>query len=142
MYKILLDYYMPKRWSPRLVGHDLTNLTRDLGFVPSQDPAIGWDNFKAPWHSRKLCAYVRRRTVKNPRATDWHQDGDLIDDVVLDDYLVLWSSNTPTELRDFGGVVHTPPRRAVILVDNTACYHRRPPEAPHVRWLFRQRVYV
>lgn len=136
---ILKRYYEPsKPWKAWRVGRDLTKLVRDLGFVPIDDPHHR-HQVKAAWCSVPLVAYVRRRTVRNPKAAQWHQDGDL-DPGDMDNALVLWSSNTPTEVQDLNGKIWPVPERAVICFNNLDCYHRRPPNAPKVRWLFRQRV--
>jgi hypothetical protein len=135
---VSLGFYKPPKWSTKLVGEYITSLTKDLGLIPNQD-AKHRHQYKAPWNSKSLCAYVRRRTVTNPRAEGWHQDGDLVPGALMDDSLVLWASNTPTELK-VGDTVYIPKPYEIILFRNLSCQHRRPPGAPKVRWLFRQRV--
>jgi hypothetical protein len=135
---VSLGFYKPPKWSPKLVGEYITNLTKELGFIPNSD-AKHRHQSKTPWNSKKLCAYVRKRTVKNPRAASWHQDGDLVPGALMDDSLVLWASNTPTELQ-VGDKVYQPKPYEIILFRNLSCFHRRPPGCPRVRWLFRQRV--
>lgn len=137
---VVLSTYWPQRWSPRQVGIDLTSLTQSLGLIPISDPHHRHQT-KAPWCSIPLCAYVRRRTVRNTRAAGWHQDGDLVAGSEMDDCLVLWSTNTPTELM-VGDTVFTPNPREVIIFRNLSCLHRRPTDAPRVRWFFRQRVEI
>lgn len=136
---ISLGIYNPPRWNAWLVGHDLTNITKEFELVAISDPKHRHQ--RGAWRSRALCAYVRRRTVRNRKATSFHQDGDLAVGSQMDNCLVLWSSNSPTELR-VGTTVYKPKHREVILFRNLACFHRRPPECPRIRWLFRQRVEI
>lgn len=135
---ILQERYDPPKWRAWMVGRDLTELTKAHGLVPLDDPNHRHQT-KAAWCNEDLFAYVRRRTVKNPKAASWHQDGDL-DGGILNSGIVLWTSNTPTHVRDLDGTRIHLPNRAVVLVHNHLCFHRRPPNAPRVRWMFRQRV--
>ncbi len=137
-YKVI-GIYKPIRWKAWIVGRDLTDMTATMGLVPIDDPKHR-HQFKAPWCSRELVAYVRRRTVGNPRAEGWHQDGDLVPGSLMDDSLVLWATNTPTELKTTDGKIWRPEPYEVIIFRNLSCSHRRPPDCPKVRWLFRQRV--
>ena len=137
-YRILKERYDPPRWRAWLIGRDLTRLTKSLGLIPLKDPNHRHQT-KAAWCSKLLCAYVRRRTVNNPKAAGWHQDGDL-DQGILDSSIVTWTSNTPTEIKGFDGTMYKIPNRSVVLIRNNDCIHRRPPNAPRVRYLFRQRV--
>jgi hypothetical protein len=57
----------------------------------------------------------------------------------MDHGIILWSSITPTQIKQ-DGVIATPRPFEVIYFDNTAVYHRRPPEAPRDRWMYRMRV--
>jgi hypothetical protein len=136
-YRILGVYY-PERWNARKVGLDLCRLTRRLGFVPHIDPAHGpLEN--VAWRSESLHAEVRRRTFRTKQAEGWHQDGDLTPGARMNCQLVLWASNHPTEIR-YNGVVYQPNPYEVVVFSNTLCFHRRPPGAPRIRWVFRQRV--
>ena len=139
-YRILKARYNPPRWNARRIGTDLTALTREAGLVPLDDPNHRHQT-RAAWCNKQLFANVRRRTVKNPKAAGWHQDGDL-DNGILESGIVMWTSNTPTEVKGFDGTMYPLPNRSVVLIYNAKCYHRRPPNAPRVRWLFRQRVKV
>lgn len=138
---VVLDVYKPPKWRAWRVGKDLTNLTEVTGLVPISDPAHR-HQVKAAWCSKELVAYVRRRTVSNPRAGSWHQDGDLVPGSKMNDCLVLWTTNTPTEIKSLTGEIYVPKPYEVILFKNLSCYHRRPSECPKVRWLFRQRVEI
>lgn len=135
----VLGFYKPTRWSAWRVGNYLIDLTRDNGLIPNRDPKHR-HQYTAPWHSKLYCAYVRKRTVTNPRATSWHQDGDLVAGSLMDDTLVLWASNTPTEIKDKDGKVWIPKPYEIVMFKNLDVFHRRPQECPRVRWLFRQRV--
>ena len=137
---IILGTYWPKRWRAWLIGRDITKITKDAGLIPIQDP-MHRHQTKAAWCNTDLVAYVRRRTVKNPKALTFHQDGDLDTGSKMDNCLVLWSTNTPTELK-VGTKIYRPPARSIILFRNLGCYHRRPENAPRIRWLFRQRVEI
>jgi hypothetical protein len=137
-YIIIKERYDPPEWNARKIGEALTTMTYLFGLRPLKDPNHR-HQVRAAWCDKNKVAYVRRRTVRDPRAKGWHQDGDL-DNGLLDSSIVLWTSNTPTEIRTFDGDIIVPPNRSVILIRNNACYHRRPPDCPRVRWLFRQRV--
>ena len=138
---IVLGTYTPQTpWRAWRVGRDLTRLTEELGLVPINDPNHNHQS-SASWHDKSLCAYVRRRTVQNPKAGNWHQDGDLVAGAQMDNYLVLWASNTSTILRiGNSGNVYRPNKREIILFHNLGCEHRRPDSCPSIRWIFRQRV--
>ena len=138
-FTILKDRYDPPRWNAKQIGEDLCALTKAHGLIPLNDPNHR-HQVKAAWCDKNRVAYVRRRTVRDPRAKGWHQDGDM-DHGKMDSSMVLWASNTPTEIKSLDGSrVYRIPNRSVVLVPNLGCYHRRPGNAPHVRWLFRQRV--
>ena len=136
-----LGFYEPVRpWRAWRIGKDITRITKELGLVPISDPHHRHQT-KAAWHNKHVCAYVRRRTVKNTRATSWHRDGDLQTGSEMDNCIVLWSSNTPTEFQ-LGTQIYRPRHREIILVRNRGCYHRRPADCPTIRYLFRQRVEI
>lgn len=134
----VLDVYIPPRWDVWEVARHLTGLTKSLGLTPLCDPAQK-TQFTADWFSTRLSAEIRRRTPNNPRAEGWHQDGDLDKGSIMDHALVLWSTNTPVELK-VGDKIYQPKPHEVILVKNLSCVHRRPPYAQRVRWRFRQKV--
>ena len=135
---IVLGTYHPSRWKPHKVGRDLVKLTQEYGLVPLKDSVHGPQTW-APWCSEKLHAEVKRRTPRNPKGEDFHQDGDLDPGSRMDCAIVLWSSNTPTEIK-VEGHTYRPNRREVILFRNLAGFHRRPPATRRIRWVFRQRV--
>ncbi len=136
---VVLGTYTPKKpWRAWRIGRDLCRLTKAAGLVPINDPKHRHQT-KAAWCDITQCAYVRRRTVRNPKAAGWHQDGDLVAGSEMDNCVVLWCSNTPTQFR-VGGVHYEPKAREVILVRNSGLTHRRNPDAPRMRYLFRQRV--
>ena len=133
-------YNPPRPWRAWRIGRQITKITKEKGLVPIKDNKHRHQS-RAAWHDASLCAYVRRRTVRNPRAAGWHTDGDLVAGSQRDNCVVLWSSNTPTEF-EVEGKIYRPRNREIILVRNLGRVHRRPPDAPRVRWLFRQRVEV
>lgn len=135
LYKVL-GLYKPTEWKAWKIGRDLTNLTRKFGLVPF--PYKDTRYTKAAWFDSKLHAHVRRRTLHKPDGAQWHQDGDF-GHIPMKHRLVMWASNTPTELK-VNGIVYQPKPYEVILFDNLSCFHRRPPNAPRKRWVFRQRV--
>ena len=106
--------------------------------IPFDDPKHR-HQVKASWCDEKLVAYVRRRTVHNPKASGWHQDGDLTGED-MDFSIVLWASNTPAHIMKDDGRIWSPKPYEVVLIRNLDVTHRRPPEAPRVRWIFRQLV--
>lgn len=136
-YKVL-GVYKPPIWRAWKIGRDITDLTRNLGLKPlnAKDARIE----KAPWHNKGLHAHVRKRTLLKQDGAQWHQDGDY-GHVPMRHGIVLWSNKTPTEIK-VDGVVFQPKPYEVVLFDNLHCFHRRPPDAPRNRWIFRQRVCV
>lgn len=136
-YKVL-GYYKPMRlgWKCYLIGRDLTRMTQHAGLRPLDAPDSRYEG--APWSDSSLHAHVRRRTLRSTAGEGWHQDGDF-GHVPMDHGLVFWSSNTPTQFK-VGGVVCEPKPFEVVYFRNMACYHRRPPNAPRIRYFFRQRV--
>lgn len=133
---IVLGVYHPSRWRAWLIGRDLTTFTREAGLMPLRGRA--WKLARGSWADPMLHAEVRRRGVPGSQATGWHQDGDM-DDVEMNHAIVTWANVAPTEFK-VGGTVYQPKPFEVVLASNLACYHRRPPDAPPRRWLFRQRV--
>lgn|SRR5678815_295918 len=139
---LTLAKYIPPEWDSKRVGLYLTSLTADLGLIPHKDPAHGPIHWKGgSWFSEPLHAEVRRRTSFKKEAESWHQDGDTTPGAKMDCALALWASNTPTEFR-WNGTIWRPGRWELVLVRNLLVKHRRPPLAPLVRWVFRQRVEV
>lgn len=132
----VLATYKPKIWSAKQVGRDLVAITKKHGLVPFPHKDSRYE--KAPWSNSNLHAHVRRRTLRKPDGSQWHQDGDF-GHIPMDHSIVMWASNTPTEFR-VGTTVYQPKPYEVVLFRNLKCYHRRPPEAPRIRWVFRQRV--
>lgn len=135
---VVLGTYWPKVWSAFRVGNDILAITRKLGLRPLNDPIHGPQTW-APWCSEKWHAEVKRRTPKNPKGEDWHQDGDLDPGSRMDCGIVLWATNTPTQIR-VGTNIFQPKPKEIILFRNLVGHHRRPPDAPRIRWIFRQRV--
>lgn len=135
----LLGRYKPTVWKCYRIGRDLCNFTRSLGFRPLKDPVHG-PQLWVPWVSETLHAEVKRRTPRNPKGEDWHQDGDLDPGSRMDCGIILWSNLTPTQFRDSTGRVVQPKPYEVVYIRNLACFHRRPPDAPRNRFIFRQRV--
>lgn len=137
---LVLDRYKPSRWKAWKVGEDLTTITRNHGLIPHVDPEHG-PLLTVPWVSVKLHAEVRRRTFKTKQAEDWHYDGDTTPGSKPDCCLVLWATNTPTEIM-YKNQIYVPKPYDVIIFKNMSVKHRRPENCPRIRWVFRQRVAV
>lgn len=135
----MVSHYDPPEWNATRIGRELLEISRLLGLKPLRD-GIQSPQTHVSWYDLENHAEVRRRTDRSPKGTEWHQDGDLKAGADMDHALLLWASNTPTEFRTPDGHIWQPAPRQVVLVRNLACQHRRPPNAPRVRWLFRQRV--
>lgn len=146
----VLGYYRPKKWRVWTVGEVLTSFTRELRLIPLVDPVHGPQTW-APWYDETLHAEVKRRTQKNPKGAEWHKDGDLTPGSQMNCQIVLWCSNTPTEFislddgekaRTAKGntIIYSPRAFEVVLFHNLECLHRRPANAKHHRWVFRQRI--
>ena len=137
-YKILGTYW-PVTWRGRKIAHALLQMTERLGYKPLKVKKLRLHK-DAVWRSRKLHADVVNHTNPHSEATSWHQDGDLTAGFPLKHGLILWASNTPTELKTPDGQVWRPKPGQVIYVENAEVHHRQPPDACSRRWLFRQRV--
>ena len=133
---VVLGVYKPtkpyKKWK---IHRALTELARKAGLVPLSGRA--WKLVG----QRGQHAEVRKRTVEGSQATGWHQDGDMDADVKMDNAIVTWANVTPTEFK-VGAAIYQPKPFEVVIARNLGGYHRRPPDAPRERWLFRQRVKV
>ena len=138
---VVLGTYHPATWKSWLIGKELTQFTEAKGLVPHVDPAHGAQEW-VPWYNKAKHAEVRIWTVKNPKGTDWHQDGDLTAGAKMDCALVLWADHTPTQFKANDGVIYQPAPYEVVIARNQGCTHRRPPEAKGERWVFRQRVAI
>lgn len=137
----VLGVYKPKLWKAWKVGKDLTTLTKNRGLVPHVDPKHGPNHVIKAWFSEALHAEVHKKTADVMAAEGWHYDGDTTPGAKPDCCLVLWASNTPTEIL-FGGKVYQPKPYEVIIFKNMSVTHRRPENCPKDRWIFRQRVAV
>jgi len=132
---IVLLKYRPKIWKKWRIHRDLTRFTAEIGLVPL--PGRAWKLVG----QRGSHAEVRRRAVEGSQATGWHQDGDM-DDVEMNHGIVTWANVAPTQFKTANGIIYQPEPFEVVIARNLGCYHRRPPDAPNVRWLFRQRVLI
>lgn len=141
---IVLSMYKPSKWRASIVGRELTDLTDSLGLVPHYDPLHGpLELTGRNWCSKLLHAEVRRRTFSTNQAEGWHYDADLNPDGNPDCSLVTWASNNSTQVKWRIGAdttIYQPRPYEVVIFKNLECLHRRPPNSPRVRWLFRQRV--
>ena len=145
---LVIGHYKPSKWRASVVGRDLTDLTCELGLEPHIDLSHGPLPLKGRnWVSTVLHAEVRRRTFNTTQAEGWHWDGDLDSNSKPDCAIVTWASNHPTEIKwrntpedkEFDLIFAARPYE-ICIFRNLACLHRRPPNCPRVRWLFRQRI--
>jgi len=136
----VLDIYKPYKWKSYIVGEDLCQLTKEHGLKPHYDPAHG-PLTTVPWYDLKRHAEVRRRTFKTKQAEGWHYDGDTTQGSKPECCLVLWATNTPTEIM-YKGKIYIPKPYEVVIFKNMSVTHRRPADCPRIRWVFRQRVAV
>ena len=134
----VLAIYRPPFYKCWKIGRDITRITTDLGLRPLYAPDSRYE--RAPWHDNKLHAHVRKRTLRSPEGSQWHQDGDF-GHIPMDHALVLWSDKYPTEFK-INNVIYKPKPFEIILFKNLDGYHRRPLNAPRNRYLFRQRIDV
>jgi hypothetical protein len=147
-----LGFYRPTRWRASVVGRELTDLTFELGLLPHIDKYHGPLKLTGRnWSSELLHAEVRRRTFRTNQAESWHFDADLEPNGNPNCAIVLWCSNSPTEIRwneeHSGSSLHGPeifrPKSfEVVVFDNMHCLHKRPQGVPYRRWVFRQRVNI
>ena len=133
---VVLAYYDPPRWSARAVGLHLTEITRQAGLKPLYDPIH--PALEMAWSNQALHAEVRWSTGKVYSAESWHQDGDTTPGSKMDNIMVLWASETPTEFM-WNGQVYQPKPYELVAVRNLSVMHRRPAQCAEDRWLFRQR---
>lgn len=144
-YKVLATY-RPQRWNARLIGQHLTDITHQLGLRPHVDPAHGPLPLTGKnWVSVALHAEVRRRTFKTTQAEGWHWDSDLDPQGRPDCAIIVWASNNPTQIqwrpeRGDASRIWQPKPYELVLFHNLHVLHRRPPNCPKIRWIFRQRV--
>jgi hypothetical protein len=136
---VVIGHYIPERWSIKLVTRKLEKISREAGFTPLP---IGKHRLhKGPYQNNQKHSDLMRRQPKNDTADmSWHQDGDM-SGAEMDCSLVLWTTRVPTEFL-FRNKVYQPEKYEVVVANNLACKHRRPENAPRVRWFFRQRVYT
>ncbi len=96
----------------------------------SIDPVVGQIGARTPADTIRACA-------DTPVVADWHRDGlpDPTDreGVPSVRYLILWSNQTPTELRGADGRLIESRPCDVMLIDNHRVWHRSPP-AEEGRW--------
>lgn len=137
---IVLDTYYPPFLKCWKIGEDLTALTKGLGYVPLNDPehpAQDW----TPWSDLPLHAEVKNWTPAAPMGKEWHQDGDTTPGSKMECLIILWANKTPTQFKfKADGELFQPKPYEVVVFQNNLCYHRQPPDAPNLRYIFRQRV--
>lgn len=141
-YKVLTTYH-PSKWRASIVGRDLTAITQEWGLSPHVDKSHGPLHLTGRnWVSYALHAEVRRRSFKTNQAESFHYDADLDPDGDPNCAIVLWASNTPTEIKfqKGDGTIFRPQAYELVIFDNMHCLHRRPAGAPRVRWVYRQRI--
>lgn len=134
----MLGVYNPPKWNRKIVLKQLINMSATVaGLTPLM---IGKHRLHKGLKNVNAHADLMRRTPKYDTADlEWHRDGD-ITGADMDCGIVLWASNTPTQIMDKNGKIWTPKHREVIYFRNIEVKHRRPPNTKRVRWLFRQRV--
>lgn len=133
----VIGTYVPPRWNVRLVAHSLEKLVESAGLIPL--PMGNYRLHKGPYqNTNKHSDLMRRIPKKSQEDLDWHQDGDT-SNTNMDCSLVLWATRVPTEFL-YHGKVYQPRAHEVVVANNLNCRHRRPPNAPRIRWLYRQRV--
>jgi len=138
-YVVLCEYHPSREpWRAWRIGRELTAITGKLGLRPHVDAVHGAQETSS-WCSPELHAEVRRFTQAHAQGEGWHQDGDLKPGSGMDHAQVLWCNVNPTQFQ-WNGKVYQPKPFEVVIARNLGCYHRRPPDAPRERWVFRQRV--
>lgn len=139
---IVLGTYYPTLWRAWKVGEDLTAITRSLGLLPHNDFEHGPQEW-CPWFSRKRHAEVIKRTPYQGQSEGWHYDGDLKSKANPHCAIVTWASATPTQWKNTNSeVIYQPEPFRIIIANNYTKRHRRPPNCPRDRFLFRQRVAI
>ena len=136
---VLVESYKPPQRKAYIVGQALTEMTKTYGLVPLDDPNAK-HHVKAGWFNRKLHAECRLTTASK-EDEQWHQDSDQGAGGIVECGLVLWCELMPTQFKYFDSdEIIQPLPYQVVLWNNAAGLHRRPPNTPHERMSFRQRV--
>jgi hypothetical protein len=136
---IVLKVYRPKENKCLTIGQDLTNITKELGFIPFKNDEIK-RNEKAAWFDYELHAEVRKTAVRGSEAEDFHMDGDTSTND-MDFAMIVWADNAPTQFK-FNKKIYQPKPFELVIARNLSCYHRRPHNIQGDRRFFRQRVEV
>jgi hypothetical protein len=142
LYKVLFTYHPEEPYRAWRIGRDITKRILRLGFQPLPEKDTRYH--RALWYSDLFHAHVRRRTLRSGDGAQWHQDGDY-GHVPMGHGIVLWSDTHPTQIKYLGSrwdpnVIVQPQPLEVIYFNNQEVYHRRPPDAPKDRWMYRMRV--
>jgi len=133
----VIGKYIPTRWNLRIVARALEKISFDAGLVPL--PIGNYRLHKGPYQNyKKHSDLMRRRPKYDTSDAGWHQDGDSGGNDMKCS-LVLWSTNTPTQFQ-YIDKIYEPNPYEVVVANNLSCTHRRNPNSPRIRWLFRQRV--
>lgn len=133
----IIGYYKPPKWNRKMVFDALCTISAKAGLVPLP---MGKHRLHKGMSSRGRHADLMRRIPKNDTADlQWHQDGDT-SGAEMNCGLVVWASNTPTQVKLADGTIIQAEPYEVVHIRNRECVHRRPPNCPRVRWFFRQRV--
>jgi hypothetical protein len=138
---VVLTRYKPSKRRCKIIGRELTAITKKLGLRPFKNDEIK-RNPKAGWFNYDLHAEVRMTAVAGSEAEGFHQDGDTsVSHDEMNFAMVVWSNKTPTQIQ-YKGKIYQPKPFEVVLFKNLSAYHRRPMNCPNHRFLFRQRCVV
>ena|SRR5438128_8096774 len=119
------------------IGKDLTNITKELGFIPFKNDEIK-RNPKAAWFDYDLHAEVRKTAVRGSEAVSYHADGDNSTND-MNFTMIVWANKDPTEFK-LENQIFQPKPFELVMAWNLGCYHRRPPRVNGHRLFFRQRI--
>lgn len=72
----------------------------------------------------KVSVRIPQGVAPHPNNLEWHQDGGGAEGTTR--HMVVWASETPTELRDADGAVFIAAPGEVVWYDNTQAFHRQP----------------
>ena len=127
---IVLGVYKPGLFEANLMGPELVEFSRRLSLHPYGGPWCG-----GAWYDIEASAELRLSvdTRANFFGDGWHRDGG------LDQGIIAWANQDPTELR-FNGRIYQAQPFEIVLFRNSGPEHRQPRKEMDGRWFYRQYV--
>ena len=128
----VLGTYIPEVYDAERIGRELGLLVSSHG-LKKHPGALSGVTVRGPKHNKALSD-----SISSSGPNKFHRDANQV--TTGDLSLVVWASDSPTELLSRDGTVWQPAPFEVVLFSNSEVMHRIPPNIGSDRWFFREFV--